>query len=115
MRFDLSGLSSRDRQFSRNLVRQAIDAGDVVYVSSLLDDERFAAAESARSLGPCCVVVAAAALGLADLRCPPTSRTESRLDSFSASHREFLRRLSQLAGSRHQAGARAGGAAPAGR
>ncbi len=98
VRFDLSGLSSRDRQFSRSLVRQAIDAGDVVYVSSLLDDERFAAAESARSLGPCCVVVA-------PLRSAKQTygvlylENRKQLDSFSASHREFLRRLSQLAGS----------------
>ncbi len=50
--------SEEEQRFSRSLVQEAIATGRSIYLPNLLDDPRFAPAESARALGRCSVLVA---------------------------------------------------------
>lgn len=56
--FDRTGTSTHERRFSRALVRQAIQARQIIHSERLSDDPRFAGVESVQLIGACAVLVA---------------------------------------------------------
>ncbi len=84
-------------RFSRTLVREVINSGEPQYLPNLLEDPRFASAESGFFLGRCCVMVAplrydGEVYGVVYLE------NRKRVDSFSAESRLFLAELAEVAG-----------------
>jgi transcriptional regulator with GAF, ATPase, and Fis domain len=54
--FDRERLSGRERQFSRTLVRRAIETQQILYSPNVEQDERFAGGDSVGEIGPSCVL-----------------------------------------------------------
>jgi transcriptional regulator with GAF, ATPase, and Fis domain len=84
-------------RFSRTLVREVIESGEPQYLPDLLDDPRFASAESGFFIGHCCVMVAplrycGEVYGVVYLE------NRTRVDGFSAESRAFLAELAEVAG-----------------
>lgn len=84
-------------RFSRTLVREAITTGEPQYLPNLLEDARFASAESGFFIGRCCVMVAplrydGEVYGVVYLE------NRKRVDSFSDESRAFLSELAEVAG-----------------
>jgi len=58
VRFDRAAISVQERTWSRSLVRQAIETGQVIDSTELARDPRFASQESVVGLGACAVLAA---------------------------------------------------------
>ncbi|HEY2289148.1 MAG TPA: sigma 54-interacting transcriptional regulator [Thermoanaerobaculia bacterium] len=95
--YDGEGGGDLVHRFSRTLVREVINSGEPQYLPDLLEDPRFASAESGFFLGRCCVMVAplrydGEVYGVVYLE------NRKRVDSFSAESRAFLAELAEVAG-----------------
>jgi transcriptional regulator with GAF, ATPase, and Fis domain len=96
VRFDRRGRTREERSFSRSLVRQTIESGQILHSASLEEDPRFGAAESARALGPCSVL--AAPLRAGGEVYGAVYLDHRRPDAFTPATREFLHEFTELAG-----------------
>jgi transcriptional regulator with GAF, ATPase, and Fis domain len=83
--------------FSRTLVREVIRTGEPQYLPDLLEDPRFASAESGFLIGRCCVLVAPLRDG-GEVYGVVYLENRKRGDSFSAESRAFLAELAEVAG-----------------
>src|SRR5262245_59659080 len=89
--------SEAERRYSRSLVREAIETGEVIYLPNLIEDERFRSGESALLIGRCCALVAplrhdGVVYGVIYLE------NRERVDSFGAESRAYLAELAGIAG-----------------
>ncbi|HEY2295658.1 MAG TPA: sigma 54-interacting transcriptional regulator [Thermoanaerobaculia bacterium] len=89
--------SDLERRFSRTLVREAIATGDLLYLPNLIEDSRFASAESGLVLGRCCVLVAPLRHG-GEVHGVVYLENRQRVDSFDAESRAFLAAFAEVAG-----------------
>ncbi|HXU46399.1 MAG TPA: sigma 54-interacting transcriptional regulator [Thermoanaerobaculia bacterium] len=89
--------SALERRFSRTLVREAIEGGEVIYLPNLIEDERFRSGESALRIGRSSALVAplrhdGVVYGVIYLE------NRESVDSFDAESRAFLAELAEVAG-----------------
>ncbi|HVR95011.1 MAG TPA: sigma-54-dependent Fis family transcriptional regulator [Thermoanaerobaculia bacterium] len=96
VRFERDRVSDAERRFSRTLVREAIETRTLLYLPNLIEDPRFAPAESAQVIGRCSVLVAPLRhedeiYGVVYLDSP-------RLDGFTEESRAFLAEFAGMAG-----------------
>src|SRR3954464_10702857 len=89
--------SEVERRFSRTLVREAIATGALLYLPNLIEDPRFASAESGLVLGRCCVLVAPLRHG-GEVHGVVYLENRQRVDSFDAESRAFLAAFAEVAG-----------------
>jgi transcriptional regulator with GAF, ATPase, and Fis domain len=89
--------SDFERRFSRSLVREAIATGALLYLPNLIEDPRFAAAESGLAIGRCSVLVAPLRYG-GEVYGVVYLENRGRVDSFPPESRAFLTELAEIAG-----------------
>ncbi|MCP4661740.1 MAG: GAF domain-containing protein, partial [bacterium] len=97
IRYDRAGLSRAERRFSRTLVREAIETGEPIYITDLLDDQRFAGAESALAIGRCSVLAAPLTCA-GEVYGVVYLENRQRPDAFSPESRAFVAELAEVAG-----------------
>jgi Nif-specific regulatory protein/two-component system response regulator HydG len=97
IRFDREQLSRQERDFSRSLVRKALETQQIIYSPNVPDDPRFAALDSVVGLGACCVLVAPLRHG-EEVYGVVYLEHRSLLNSFGAESRRFLAEFCELAG-----------------
>ena len=95
--YDRSRLSAVERRFSRALVREAIETGEVIYLPNLIEDSRFGSGESALAIGRCCALVAPLRHGGEIYGVVYLENRES-VDSFGEESRAFLAEFAEVAG-----------------
>jgi Nif-specific regulatory protein/two-component system response regulator HydG len=97
VRFDRDEVSNETRRFSRSLVRQAIESGQIIELRDVLQDQRLMASESVRELASASVLAAplraeGEVYGVVYLQ----SRT--RPEGFSGGDKAFLTEFAEIAG-----------------
>jgi len=97
IRYDRASVSRAERRFSRTLVREAIATGEPIYIPDLLDDERFADAESALAIGRSSAL-AAPLTGAGEVYGVVYLENRQRADGFSPESRAFLAEFAEVAG-----------------
>jgi Nif-specific regulatory protein/two-component system response regulator HydG len=95
--YDREQRSAVERRYSRSLVREAIEAGRVIYLPNLIEDDRFSSGESALVIGRCCVLVAPLRHG-GEVYGVVYLENRQSVDSFSEDSRAFLTELTEVAG-----------------
>ena len=95
--YDRERRSALERRFSRTLVREAVETGEVLYLPNLIEDPRFGSEESALVIGRCCALVAPLRHG-GEVYGVIYLENRERVDSFDAECRAFLAEFAEVAG-----------------
>jgi Nif-specific regulatory protein/two-component system response regulator HydG len=95
--YDREQRSAAERRYSRTLVREAIETGEVIYLPNLIEDARFGSGESALFIGLCCALVAPLRHG-GEVYGVVYLENRERVDSFDVECRAFLAELAEIAG-----------------
>lgn len=95
--YDRGQLSAIERRFSRTLVREAIETGELLYLPNLIEDPRFASGESALVIGRCCALVAPLRHG-GEVYGVVYLENRRQVDSFSPECRRLLAEFAEVAG-----------------
>jgi transcriptional regulator with GAF, ATPase, and Fis domain len=97
VQFDRSQLSRQERDFSRSLVRKALETQQLIYSPNVPQDPRFAGMDSVLGLGSCCVLVAPLRHG-GEVYGAVYLEQRSVLDSFGEEAQRFLTEFCELSG-----------------
>jgi transcriptional regulator with GAF, ATPase, and Fis domain len=97
VRFNRDEVSNETRRFSRSVVRQAIETGQIVELRDVLGDPRFIAAESVQELEDSSVLAAPLRAG-DEVYGVVYLQSRARPEGFSAEDRTFLTEFAELAG-----------------
>ncbi len=89
--------SAVERRYSRTLVREAVETGQLIYLPNLIEDDRFGSGESALLIGLCCALVAPLRHG-GEVYGVIYLENRERVDSFGEESRAFLSKLAEIAG-----------------
>ncbi len=95
--YDRQERSAVERRYSRTLVREAVETGQLIYLPNLIEDDRFGSGESALFIGLCCVLVAPLRHG-GEVYGVIYLENRERVDSFGEESRAFLSKLAEIAG-----------------
>jgi transcriptional regulator with GAF, ATPase, and Fis domain len=95
--FDRERISHPERDFSRTLVRRALESGQILYSASVPDDPRFATMDSVHLLGVRSVLVAPLRAA-GEIYGVVYLEHRSRLGSFGPDEQRFLAGFADLAG-----------------